>query len=142
MLRLAARMPAVVRRGEPGMVEVELTNAGDAPVVVNGRLAPGYRDSSSRELFADVFRAGTDEIAAADALDYDRHPPQRSDYVELAPGEALRDAFDLLDWYRLPGPGDYELVVHYEGDGPLALAVPGLARGTFSSPRVRFACAR
>jgi hypothetical protein len=128
--------------GGPALVEVQVTNVGDTPVAVNARLAPGYRRSSSREVFADVLRPGTDEIVAAEALDYDRHPPQRDDYRELAPGATLVDSFDLLYWYRLPGPGDYELVVHYQADEPLALDVPGLLRGTYASERVPFSIQR
>jgi hypothetical protein len=85
-----------------------------------------------------VFAPGTDMIVAAQAMDYERHPPQRDDYRELAPGEALHGDFDLVYWYRLPGPGAYELVVHYEADEPLALDVPHLLHGTFASPRVPF----
>ena len=60
-------------------------------------------------------------------MDYDRHPPQRDDYVELAPhAEPRRTEIDLPYWYRLPGPGDYELVAYYQADEPLALDVPGL----------------
>jgi hypothetical protein len=119
-------------------VDVTLTNVSGAPLVVNTRLEPGYRDSSSRELFADVYLAGTDERAARPALDYDRFPPQRSDYAELAPGAALTGSFDLLDWYRLPGPGEYEVVVYYEADESLAPPVDGLLRGVHASERVPF----
>ena len=56
-------------------------------------------------------------------------PPQRDDYVELAPHESLGTEIDLPYWYRLPGPGDYELVAYYQADEPLALDVPGLLRG-------------
>ncbi len=115
-------------------VEVTVTNDSAAPVVVNARLAPGYRESSSRELFVEVFDG--DRQVAAQAMDYDRHPPERDDYVELAPRARLTTELDLPYWYRLPGPGDYELVAHYQADEPLALAVPGLVRGTFASARV------
>ena len=52
------------------------------------------------------------------------------------PAESLTTELDLPYWYRLPGPGDYELVVYYQADEPLALDVPGLVRGTHSSARV------
>ena len=115
-------------------VEVTITNDAAAPVVVNHRLAPGYRASSSREVFVEVFDG--ERQVAAQAMDYDRHPPQRDDYAELAPGATLSTEIDLPYWYRLPGPGDYELVAHYQADEPLALEVPGLVRGTFASARV------
>ncbi|HEX6022764.1 MAG TPA: hypothetical protein VFZ00_12265 [Solirubrobacter sp.] len=126
-------MKVEVRAHDPHRVEVAIVNDGPEPVTVNARLAPGYRDSSSRELFADVFDG--DRQVAVPALDYDRHPPQRDDYVELAPGEQLTTSFDLRYWYRVP-PGDYELVVYYQADEPLALDVPRLERGTHASERV------
>ncbi len=122
------------RAHDPRRVEVTITNDGDAPVVVNARLAPGYRDSSSRELFVEVFDGARN--VAAQAMDYERHAPQRDDYVELAPHESLGTEIDLPYWYRLPGPGDYELVAYYQADEPLALDVPGLLAGTHASPRV------
>ena len=115
-------------------VAVTITNDAPAPVVVNARLAPGYRDSSSRELFAEIFDG--ERQVADQAMDYERHPPQRDDYVELAPDASLSTELDLLYWYRLPGPGDYELVVHYQADEPLALDVPNLLRGIHASERV------
>jgi hypothetical protein len=142
-LRVEARVPDdPIRWGGPGLVELTLTNEGDEPLVVNARLAPGYRDSSSRELFAEVFRPGSDEPAAAESLYYDRHPPRREDYVELGSGESLTDSFDLLEWYRLPEPGAYELVVYYHADEPLAVDVPGLLRGVQASERVPFTVER
>jgi hypothetical protein len=115
-------------------VEVTVTNDSPHPVTVNGRLAPGYRDSSSRELFVEVFDG--ERQVAAQAMDYDRHAPQRDDYVELAPQQSLSTEIDLPYWYRLPGPGDYELVAYYQADEPLALDVPGLLSGTHASARV------
>ena len=117
-------------------VEVTVANDTPQPVTVNARLAPGYRDSSSREVFVEVFDG--ERQVAAPAMDYERHPPQRDDYVELAPNQSLTSDFDLPYWYRLPGPGEYELVVHYQADEPLALDVPGLVSGTHSSVRVPF----
>jgi hypothetical protein len=137
-LRVEARVRDPFRRPGPGLVEVRITNTTERPFVVNQRLAAGYRDSSSREVFADVFRPESDERAAADALLYDRHPPQREDYVELGPGCSLTDSFDLLNWYRIPGVGTYELVVYYQADEPLALEVPGLLRGIYASSRIPF----
>jgi hypothetical protein len=141
-LRVEAHVPdQPLTRPGPGIVEVRITNTGERPFLVNRRFAPGYRESSSRELFADVFRPHSDEASAAHALLYDRHPPVREDYVALDPGSSLADSFDLLDWYRIRQPGPYELVVYYQADEPLAPDLPGLLRGIHASERVPFVVA-
>ena len=86
-------------------VSVRLRNAGDAPLVVCRRLAPGYRESDGRELFADVHPPGSPEVVSRIKKLYDRDPPTPDEYVALAPGEELAGGFDLMRWYALPGPG-------------------------------------
>jgi hypothetical protein len=127
-----------LRRPGPAVVEVRLTNIGDQPIIVNARLAPGYCDSPSREVFAKIYTAHSGHLVGQPALQYDRHPPVRADYVKLLPGRTLTTDFDLLNWYRLPGPGEYELIVFYQADEPLAVEVPGLLRGIHASERVAF----
>jgi hypothetical protein len=119
-------------------VSVRLRNAGDAPLVVCRRLAPGYRESDGRELFADVHPPGSPAVVSRIKKLYDRDPPSPDEYVALAPGEELAGGFDLMRWYALPGPGDYELEVFYEGDGPGTPDVDGFARGVYASPRTPF----
>ena len=119
-------------------VSVRLRNAGDSPVRVCRRLAPGYRESDGRELFADVHPPGASDVVSRIKKLYDRDPPEPEEYVALPPGEELTGAFDLLRWYALPGPGDYELEVFYEGDGRGTPAIEGLARGVHASPRTPF----
>ena len=119
-------------------VSVLLRNAGDAPLVVCRRLAPGYRESDGRELFADVHPPGSPEVVSRIKKLYDRDPPSPDEYVALAPGEELAGGFDLMRWYALSGPGDYELEVFYEGDGPGTPDIDGLARGVHASPRTPF----
>src|SRR6185437_15934611 len=54
-LRLELRVPSdPLRRADPAPVTLVLTNAGPAPLVVNRRMAPGYVDSVSREVYFDV----------------------------------------------------------------------------------------
>jgi hypothetical protein len=88
-------------------VSVRLRNAGDAPLVVCRRLAPGYRESDGRELFADVHPPGAADVVSRIKKLYDRDPPAPDDYAALAPGEELEGGFDLLRWYALTGPGAY-----------------------------------
>ncbi len=46
---------------------------------------------------------------------YERDAPKPDDYVPLQPGEAVDTEFDLLRWYAIPGPGEYDFEVFYEG---------------------------
>ena len=125
-----ARWPTTAR------VDVRVRNDGAEPVKVARRLAVGYRETDGRELFAEVHPRGSDEVVSRMTKLYDRDPPVPEEYVALAPGEQLATSFDLLRWYALPGPGDYELEVFYEGDGMLAPMVEGAARGVHGSGRV------
>lgn len=134
-LRLEVEAPAgPVRRGAPYPVAVRLVNAGAAPLVVNTRLAVGYRDSDARELFAEVLDG--DAVVSRRTRLYERDPAAADDYAPLAPGEAVETTFDLLAWYDLPGPGRYALVVYYQADEPHGPAPPGVAAGTVASARV------
>lgn len=120
----------------PCLVEVKLTNQSSDPVLINGRLSVGYRDSTDRELFVEVFRRGTDDLVSKPTLLYQRDPPRAEDYVSLDPGKSISTTFDLFEWYDLPGPGDYDLVASYNGDQSLRNQPAGLVTGTYSSDRV------
>ena len=91
-----------VRLSDPCRVEVRLTNQSPDAVLINRRLAVGYRDSHARELFTEVFKRGSDEIVSQPALLYKRDFSSPADYVWLAPGESVSTSFDLFEWYSLP----------------------------------------
>ena len=138
-LRVEARIQTdPVRRSEPCRVKVELTNPQASPVLVNGRLGVGYRNSLDRELFAEVYRRGEGQVISRESLLYQRDPSDANDYVWLKPGEAISTSFDLFEWYELPGPGEYELVVSYQGDESPDGDPEGLLPGVHSSGRVLF----
>lgn len=122
-----------VRFSGPCSVEVRLTNQNPDPVLINRRLAVGYRDSHARELFAEVFKPGSSEIVGQPALLYNRDFSSPADYVWLAPEESVSTSFDLFEWYTLPGPGAYDLIVYYQGDEPLAAKPANLLPGVYAS---------
>lgn len=125
-----------VRLADPCTVEVVVANDSDDAAVVNGRLAVGYRDSQSREVFIDIVRPGSEEGLGVETQLYQRDWAAPSDYVTVAPGEAVRASFDLFEWYSVPGPGEYEFVVSYQADERLAAPPPGTVGGTHRSPKV------
>jgi len=124
-----------VRVSGPCNVEVRLTNQSADAVLINKRLAVGYRDSHARELFAEVFKRESTEIVSQKALLYERAFSLPEDYVRLVPGQSVSTTFDLFEWYSLPTPGDFELVVYYQADEPLAAKPAELLRGTYASER-------
>lgn len=129
--------PAAPKSG-PCMVEIRVTNKGPQPVRINRRLAVGYRNSQARELFLEVFKKGSTEVVSKQALLYERDFSPPDDYVWLAPEQSVSALFDLFKWYSLPSPGEYELMVHYQADEPLAAKPADLLTGTYSSGRVAF----
>jgi hypothetical protein len=126
------------QRSRPATVAVKLTNQHAEPVLVNKRLAMGYRNSLDRELFAEVFPRGGNDVISKEARDYQRDPPAATDYVWLQPGESVSTSFNLFRWYTLPGPGEYDLVVNYRGDDAPDAQTEGLLTGVHSSERVPF----
>lgn len=124
--------PGPLRLGEPCPVAVAVRNRGAVAVMVCTRLAPGYRNSISRELFADLLQADGSP-AEHMVVDYDRDLPPPSAYSELAPGDAVCGSFDLFEWYAPVRPGSYRLVLHYQADEPLAARPPGTVAGVHSS---------
>ena len=119
-------------------VDVRITNTGATPLVVCRRLAVGYPSTDGRELYAAVYRRGSDEAVSRMTKLYDRDPPSPEEYGPLEPGDALTSSFDLLRWYGLPGPGSYELQVFYEADGEGTPHVDGVVSGVHGSERVPF----
>jgi hypothetical protein len=134
-LELTLHLPeGPLARSMPAPVRLVLRNLGTSRVVVNRRLAPGYRDSISREVFFDMTSVdGTPEPIGA--IKYDREFATPAAYVTLNPGEQVEADVDLLRWCRPRGPGHYSVVARYQADEPLASPPPGIARGTISSPR-------
>ena len=126
------------QRSRPATVAVTLTNQQAEPVLINKRLAIGYRNSLDRELFAEVFPRGESDAVSKEARDYQRDAASPSDYVWLKRGESVFTTFDLFRWYTLPGPGEYDLVVNYRADDALGALPKGLLNGVHSSERVPF----
>jgi hypothetical protein len=127
-LRVEAALAGPVARSGPAPVAVSVTNDSDSSVLVNRRLAPGYRDSSSRELWADV-RDDTGAPVLVSTIDYERDLPVAGDYGELAPGESITGGFDLFHYARPQRPGRYTVTVVYQADEPLAGPPPGIVAG-------------
>ena len=127
-LRVEAALEGPVARSGPAPVAVSVTNVSDSPVLVNRRLAPGYRDASSRELWADI-RDDTGAPASVSTIDYERDLPTASDYGELGPGESLTGRFDLFHYARPQRAGRYSVTVVYQADEPVAGPPPGVVAG-------------
>jgi hypothetical protein len=125
-----------VRLAGPCPVQVRLTNRGEQPVLINRRLALGYRDSQARELFAEIHPRRSREVVSRRTKLYERESASADDYRWLQPGESASTSFDLLEWYALPAPGEYELVVFYQADEPLAPRPSGLLAGVHESAPV------
>jgi hypothetical protein len=131
-LRVEAAIAAPVARSAPAPVSVTVTNVSDAPVLVNRRLAPGYRDAISRELWADV-RDESGAPAAVATIDYERALPMPDDFGELAPQESMAGEFDLFHYSRPQRPGRYAVTIVYQADEPLADPPPGTVTGEHAS---------
>jgi hypothetical protein len=114
-------------------VRVTLTNTGQDPSLVNGRLAVGYRGTLARELYAELIDLASGGPALIYEADYDRPFSPLPDYVWLAPGESIATTFDLWEWYAPIGAGCYRLLMYYQADEPLADPPGEIVRGVWSA---------
>lgn len=114
-------------------VKVSLFNKGHAPVVINSRLAVGYENSLSRELYADLKNLDTGQPAIYPATDINRDFPVVSDYKPLLPGDSISVTFNLFEYYPIKKSGSYEIILHYQADEKLAKIPEGTWRGILSS---------
>jgi hypothetical protein len=129
-LRLELRVPSdPLRRADPAPVTLVLINAGPAPLVVNRRMAPGYVDSVSREVYFDV-------DGEYGKRKYERELPAPSDFVLLEAGAQLVAEIDLLGWYRLRAAGSYRVRAHYQCSEELVEPPPGAFVGVVDSAPV------
>jgi hypothetical protein len=117
-------------------VRATLTNTGQDPALVNGRLAVGYRGTLARELYAELIDLATGGPALIYEADYDRSFSPRSDYVWLGPGESISTTFDLWEWYAPIGAGSYRLKMYYQADEPLADPPGEIVRGVWAAAPV------
>ncbi len=127
--------------GNPVWVTVTLANPSTTPIRINKRMAVGYKDHLSREIFITLRDDAGNEITCPAPVDYDRNFSGPEDYVFLPPGRSLSTRFDLNAWHSLDRPGTYSLEVHYQADEPLARKPRDLVTGVFSSPPVPFTLA-
>ena len=134
-LRVEATIAGPVARSGPAPVSVRITNVSEEPVLVNRRLAPGYRDSTSRELWADI----VDESGApaeVSTIDYERDLPAPDDYGELAPAQSIATEFDLFHYARPRQAGRYTVTIVYQADEPAADPPEGIVAGEHAADPV------
>ncbi len=117
-------------------VRVTLTNTGQGPALINGRLGVGYRGALARELFAVLIDLATGGPTLIYEADYDRSFSPPSDYVWLGPGESVSTTFDLWEWYAPIGAGCYRLLMYYQADEPLADPPEEIVRGVWAAAPV------
>jgi hypothetical protein len=116
----------------PLLIEAVLINNGDKAVLLNSRMAVGYENMPSRELYVKIVHDESNEVASYREVDINRDfsPPQ--DFRQLAPADSLKIIFDLFEFYQLTKPGKYRLTVYYQASEPLAHKPDGLYPGTVS----------
>lgn len=95
------------------LVRVALVNTGRSPVIVAGRMAIGYENSTDREIYAVLRNSLTGEDVGGPAQLYHRAPHSADDLQTLNVGDQISTVFNLDDWYTHPA-GELELQVVYD----------------------------
>ena len=114
----ATSVLALTARAAGDLCTVTLTNMGRAPVVVAGRLAIGYRDSTDREIYAVLSDPSSGREVGTAAQLYHRAPHPAGQLRTLAPDESISTTVRVADWYNHPA-GELDLRVVYD---PAAVA--------------------
>jgi len=94
-------------------MRVKLTNADSFPIAVVGRLAIGYDDSDSREIYAIIRDRRSGQVVGKRAQLYQRESISRNQIKVLPPGGEVETEFNLFEWYDVPG-GDLEMQIVYD----------------------------
>jgi len=129
-------LPEEVPLRKPIEVKVSLTNKGEERVLVNRRMAVGYENSLSRELYLQLERVDRPEDLEYIEYDINRDFSPSDDYRWLGPGESVNTTFDLMDFYHLTKPGTYRLTAYYQADEELADTPDEIYPGTVKSDPV------
>ncbi|WP_086669199.1 hypothetical protein [Lentzea kentuckyensis] len=116
-------------------IRVTLVNTGTSPVVVAGRLAIGYADSTDREIYAVLRDPHTGAEVGGRAQLYHRAPHSAADLWTLLPGQEIASVFHLDEWYSRPA-GDLELQVVYD-PAEVAARFPDVSGASVVSEPVR-----
>ncbi len=122
--------------GRPCPIRIDVVNRGSEPVMINRRLAIGYLNSLSREIYIQLLNPENDSPAFVNEVDYQRDFSSPSDYGYLPPGGSITKSYDLFEWYEPVKPGTYRLKVFYQADEPLATLPDDILRGVFSGKSV------
>jgi hypothetical protein len=134
VLSVKVKPPAgPIHLGEPCLIEVTIRNMGKSRVLLNRRLAVGYGDNLSRELFFDLFDPVNGQRVNVIQVDYSREFSPSTDYAYLGAGKSVSRVFDLFEWYAPAQPGTCQLIAHYQADEPLATTSENVIQGVYSS---------
>ena len=133
ILEMQVQLPSEkIHLGSPYMVTVHLKNPGSTPVLINPRLAVGYRNHLAREIFVEMNNESGHPVKISEN-DYNRDFLPTGEFTQLQPGDSISTKFDLFDWYLPKRPGRYTLVIHYQADEDLADAPEGVIPGITSA---------
>ena len=127
-----------VHPGSPILVEATLINRGNAPVVINKRMAIGYESTLSREIYATLTDPQSKKEVTLYPADINRDFSPPSDYISLSPGDSVSTTFDLTEFYAPPAPGKYQLTLFYQADEALASAPDDVLPGVYTSNSIDF----
>jgi hypothetical protein len=126
-------MPDQIIKGQSCELKVEIRNNSGSEILVNKRLAIGYRNSLSRELYLTITDKHSAENVGLQKVLYERKFSSSSDFIWLLPQQQISTQFNLFDWYEIPSSGTYTIQIFYQADEELAFKPEGLCRGVFSS---------
>jgi hypothetical protein len=132
-LELKTTLPADhVKRGQPIVLRIELTNRGAAPVAVNGRLGLSAPRRGG-DLWLEIQDRAGKPVPLSARINIGK--PAAKDLRELAPEAAATRDITLGSYFELK-PGTYTIRAVYENTHDLQLGDRPIWRGTLESTPV------
>ena len=134
VLRFEVVVPEISNISDPELrLLLKLTNVSDHPVLVNSRLAVGFEDQISREVFFEIVDQESNKLLEFSQIDINREDPGIEDYRFLKPDESISKDVNLRQFYAPLKKGKFLLTAYYEADEEAFRRPDEVVSGRYSS---------
>ena len=126
----------IMRENEPFYINVTLTNVSDQEVLINSRLAVGFEDDISREIYFQLKEVESGKEASLIPLDINREDAEKENFQNLKSKESISTKVNFANFYIPEKKGKYELTGFYQADENSFNRPDEVIKGIFKSNSV------
>lgn len=122
-----------IERNNPLNIRLVLTNVSEHPVLVNARMAVGFRDQISREIFFEIRGGVNEEVISLIPVDINREDAEKEDYQYLKAGENIEKELNLFQFYMPEASGELSITAFYQADEEAINRPENIVKGIIES---------